>query len=304
MDLRQLEYVVAVADHGNFTRAAAQLHVAQPALSVAVRRLEIELGMKLFDRTSRRVTLTDAGAAFVVRARRIRGETDDLKTLMQTFAAGSRGRLRVSAWYHVEPRLASFLQDLVADAPLVEVSIAELPTPDALDAVRSGDLDIALVDGWDEVTGAGLDHVVLRSEPYVLVTPPGHPLAARRSVRLVDVPPQPFVVTRPGTPLRRIYEQAFAARDDRPSILIETNELASTVAFVSVGLGCAILLGSIIEPIGFAVGVVPISDAPEAALAIVWASDPANPVVQRAIALLNEKGPTGPSPAVGSERPS
>jgi DNA-binding transcriptional LysR family regulator len=171
----------------------------------------------------------------------------------------------------------------------VDVTIAELPTSEALEAIKSGDLDIAMVDGWDEIRGVGLEHIVLRSEPHVLVTTPGHPLAARKSVRLADVPLQPFVVTRSGTPLRHIYEQAIASRDDRPATLIETNELASTVAFVSVGLGCAILLGSVVEPIGFPVAVVPISDVPASVLAIVWAPKPTSPVVQRAIALLNEK---------------
>jgi LysR family transcriptional regulator, transcription activator of glutamate synthase operon len=295
MDLRQLEYVLAVAEHGNFTRAAAQLHVAQPALSVAVRRLETELGIRLFHRTSRRVTLTDAGEALVARARRIVGETNELRTLMQTFAGGSRGRLRVSAWYHMEPRLASFLLDLLAEVPLVQVTIAELAPREALEAIRTGDLDIALVDGWDAVRGEGLEHVVLRSEPYVLVTPPNHPYAGQRSVRLEDVIAEAFVIARRGTPLRRIYDQAFPSGHDQPSAVVETNELASTVAFVSVGLGCAILLRSIVEPIGLPVGVVPISDVPNAILAVVWASPPTSAVVERAVALV--KG-TVPEPVV------
>lgn len=290
MDLRQLEYALAVAEHGNFTRAAAQLHVAQPALSVAVRRLETELGVRLFHRTSRRVSLTDAGEAFIARAGRIVGETKDLRILMETFAGGSRGRLRVSAWYHMEPRLASFLQDLLAEVPMVEVTIAELAPAEALEAIRTGDLDIALVDGWDEAGGHGVEHVVLRSEPYVLVTPANHPYAARRSVRLADVMAEPFVVARRGTPLRRIYDQAFASRLEQPSAVIETNELASTVAFVSVGLGCAILLESIVKPIGLPVGVVPITGVPNAILAVVWAPGPATAVVERAIALVKEKG--------------
>jgi LysR family transcriptional regulator, transcription activator of glutamate synthase operon len=294
MDLRQLEYVLAVAEHGNFTRAAGQLHVAQPALSVAVRRLETELGVRLFHRTSRRVTLTDAGEALVARAARIVGEADELRTLMLSFAGGSRGRLRVSAWYHMEPRLASFLQDLLAEVPLVEVTIAELAPLDALEAVKAGDLDIALVDGWGEISDDGVEHVVLRSEPYVLVTPPNHPYAGKRSVRLADVLAEAFVVARRGTPLRWIYDQAFPSGHERPAAVIETNELASTVAFVSVGLGCAILLESIVEPIGLPVGVVPISDVPNAVLAVVWAQGPATAVVQRAVALVKERGAEAP----------
>jgi DNA-binding transcriptional LysR family regulator len=235
------------------------------------------------------VSVTDAGEAFIARAGRILGETKELRALMETFAGGSRGRLRVSAWYHMEPRLASFLQDLLAEVPMVEVTIAELPPSEALEAIRTGDLDIALVDGWDEASGHGVEHVVLRSEPYVLVTPPNHPYAARRSVRLTDVMAEPFVVARRGTPLRRIYDQAFALRADQPPAVIETNELASTVAFVSVGLGCAILLETIVDPIGLPVGVVPITDVPNAILAVVWAPGPATAVVERAIALVREK---------------
>ena len=289
MDLRQLEYVIAVAEYGNFTRAAAQLHVAQPALSVAIRRLETELGVRLFNRTSRRVTLTDAGEALVAQASRIVGESNELRALMQTFAGGARGRLRISAWYHVEPRLASFLRDLLEEIPMVDVTIAELTPAEALEAIRAGDLDIALVDGWDETTADDVEHLVLRSEPYVRVTPPNHPYAGLPSVRLAEVMAEAFIVARRGTPLRRIFDQAFPLERDRPPAVIETNELASTVAFVSVGLGCAVLIESVVRPIGMPVGVVPISDVPNALLAIVWAPRPGNAVVQRAIALVKEK---------------
>ena len=291
MDLRQLEYVVAVAEQGNFTRAAAELHVAQPALSVAVRRLETELGVRLFHRTSRRVSLTDAGEVLVARAHRIVGDTNELWTIMRAFAGGSQGRLRVSAWYHMEPRLGAFLKELLAEVPLVDITIAELAPADALEAIRRGDLDLALVDGWDEVQNDAVEHVVVRSEPYVLVTPPNHPYAGRPSVRLADVMPEPFVVARRGTPLRRIYDQAFPAGQEGPPMVIETNELASTVAFVSVGLGCAILLESVVQPIGMPVGVVPISDVPNAVLAVIWAFGPHNPVVERAITLVRQANP-------------
>lgn len=171
------------------------------------------------------------------------------------------------------------------------MTIAELTPREALEAIRSGDLDIALVDGWDEISMEGVEHIVVRSEPYVLVTPPNHPYAGQRSVRLSDVRAEAFVVARRGTPLRRIYDQAFPSGRDQPSVVIETNELASTVAFVSVGLGCAILLESIVGPIGLPVGVVPISDVPNAVLAVVWAPTPASPVVQRAVALVERSAP-------------
>jgi DNA-binding transcriptional LysR family regulator len=289
MDLRQLDYVLAVAEQGSFTRAARQSHVAQPALSVAIRRLERELGVRLFERTSRRVALTDAGEAFVGRARRIATETDELTTDMAAFATGTRGRLRISAWYHVEPRLTDFLRDMVAEIPEIDVTIVELPSSEAIAAIRMGDLDAALVDIWDEDELAGTEHVVLRREPYVLVTPPNHALAGRASVRVAEVLPEPFVVTQPGTPLRRCYEHAFANRSDRPRTVIETNELASTVAFVSSGLGCAILFPSIVNAIALPVGVVPIGDAPEAILAVAWPTGPATPTRDQAIRLVRQR---------------
>ena len=128
MDLRQIEYVEAVARHANFTRAAADLHVAQPALSSAVRRLESELGVRLFDRTSRRVTLTAAGDAFLLRARRILDEIGQLGADMSEYSRSSRGVIRLSWWYHVDPGVVDSLADYRAANPGIEVSVVERPT--------------------------------------------------------------------------------------------------------------------------------------------------------------------------------
>jgi DNA-binding transcriptional LysR family regulator len=304
MDLRQLEYVLAVADQGSFTRAAQQRHVAQPALSVAIRRLERELGLQLFERTSRRVALTAAGEAFVARARRVVNDTAELTAEMSAFAAGTRGRLRISAWYHVEPRLTQFVHDLIAEVPEIDVTIVELPSSEAIAAIRARDLDAALVDIWEEEELAGIEHVVLRREPHVLVTPPNHPLAARASVKVAEALPEPFVVTLPGTPLRRCYDRAFAKRSDRPRTVIETNELASTVAFVSSGLGCAILIPSVVSAIAMPVGVIPIVDAPEAILAVAWAAGPATPTRDLAIRLVRKHGPEAAAAAFGGRLPA
>jgi DNA-binding transcriptional LysR family regulator len=303
MDLRQLHYVMAVAESGSFTRAAENLHVAQPALSVSIRRLERELGVRLFERTSRRVTLTDAGEAFVRRARRVVSETDELTTDMAAFAAGNRGRLRISAWYHVEPRLTDFLRDLTAEIPEIDVTIVELPSTEAIDRIRDGDIDVALVDVWDETELIGTEHLVVRTEPHVLVTPPKHPFASRPWVRLDEVLPEPFVVALPGTPLRRCYEHAFANRAERPRTVIETNELASTVAIVAAGLGSAILIPSIVEPIALSVGVVEIRDAPRATLAVAWPTGPSTPTRDVALKLVRENAPRAGTPTrrIGSE---
>src|ERR671913_390863 len=113
MDLRHLRYVVAVADAANFTRAAGGLHVAQPALSAGIKSLENELGVRLFDRTSRRGSPTDAGAAFVAHAREILNDADALREEMAQYAGSVRGRVRLSMWYHLTPRLPDFLREFI-----------------------------------------------------------------------------------------------------------------------------------------------------------------------------------------------
>ena len=123
MDIRQIEFVDAVARHGNFTRAANELHVAQPAVSAAIRHLEDELGVRLFERTSRHVALTDAGEAFLSGARRVMAELSDLSDAMRAFGQGTRGVLRTSWWHQADPQMVRYLRDYTIKNPGVEVSI-------------------------------------------------------------------------------------------------------------------------------------------------------------------------------------
>ena len=286
MDLRQISYVEAVARNANFTRAAAELHVAQPALSVSIRRLEAELGVRLFERTSRRVSLTPAGAAFLDRAARVTRDVDALADEMRLYAGGFRGRLRLSAWYHVEPDLVDFMRDFTAANPLVEVSIQELPAPDTLAALRAGDIDLAAVVQYPELDLADFDQAALRTEPAVLVVRADDALAGRESVRLADLPGRPLVVTRPGTGLRRLLDHVFAGVADPPHIAIETNELAAMVAFASAGLGSAVLTPTVVREADFPVSLVRLADVGPFTTVAVWRKEERDPVVLSAIDLI------------------
>jgi DNA-binding transcriptional LysR family regulator len=289
MDLRQIAYVEAVARNASFTRAASELHMAQPALSLAIRRLEGELGVRLFERTSRRVTPTDAGSAFVNRAARVSREIDALAQEMRQYAEGIRGRLRISAWYHVEPDLVEFIRDFTAANPLVEVSIQELAAADALAAVRSGDIDLAGVVHYPELDFRDLERSHLRTEPAVLVLRPGDPLAGRESVKLTDLGGMAFVVTRPGTGLRRLFDHVFTGAEQRPHIAIETNELAAMVAFASAGLGCAILTPTVASEADFPVGLIRLADVGPFTIEAVWRKDQRAPVVLSAIDMIRTR---------------
>lgn len=286
MDLRQIAYVEAVARNANFTRAADELHVAQPALSVSIRRIEAELGVRLFDRTSRRVTLTPAGTAFLERAGRVGREVDALAQEMREYAGGVRGHLRISAWYHVEPDIVAFMRDFTTANPFVEVSIQELPTAEALAALRARDVDLAAVVPFPEVNLDDFEAAALRTEPAVLVVRTDDPLAGRGHVNLADLSDRPFIVTRPGTGLRRLFDHVFVGAEHPPRIAIETNELAAMVAFASAGLGSAILTATVARRADFPVGLVRLDDFGPLTLVVVWRKDQRDPVVLSAIDMI------------------
>ena len=286
MDLRQIAYVEAVARNANFTRAAAELHVAQPALSVAIRRLEAELGVRLFERTSRRVRLTPAGTAFLGRGARVSREVEALADEMREYAGGIRGRLRLSAWYHVEPDLVDFMRDFTAANPLVEVSIDELPAAESLAALRAGDIDLAAVINFPGLDLNDFGRTALRTEPAVLVVRADDALARGGSIKLVDLAGRPFVVTRPGTGLRRLLDHVFVGAERPPRIAIETNELAAMVAFASAGLGSAILTPTVVREADFPVGLVRLADVGPFTTVAVWRQDEHDPVVLSAIDMI------------------
>jgi DNA-binding transcriptional LysR family regulator len=302
MDLRQIAYVEAVARNANFTRAAAELHVAQPALSVAIRRLEAELGVRLFERTSRRVTLTPAGSAFLERAGRVRREVDALAHEMREYAGGIRGRLRLSAWYHVEPDIVEFMRDFIAADPLVEVSIQELPAAEALAALRAGDIDLAAVVRFRELDLDDLERVTLRTEPAVLVVREDDPLANADALDLTDLSGLPFVVTRPGTGLRRLFDHVFAGAARAPHIAIETNELAAMVAFASAGLGGAILTPKVARCAHFPVSLIRLADVDPFTLVAVWRRGQHDPVVRSAVDLIQRHARQAVEPEAGIAR--
>ena len=270
MDLRQLRYVVAVARLGGFTRAAEALHVAQPALSLAIRQLEAELGVRLFDRTSRRVAPTDAGIAFAARATRILDEVDGVAEEMSEFAGALRGTVRASIWYHLDPALPVLLHDFIVANPGLRFSIAELPTPAAIEELRAGTLDFGFLGMALPIDLGGLETITLREEPLVLAVRPGHPLARARAIPISRLAEVPLITGRSDTSLRRTLEHELAVAGVRPDVILETYEIAAAVAYASIGIGGVILPRSAIEGVGRPVAIVEIENAPLYRVAVAW----------------------------------
>jgi LysR family transcriptional regulator, transcription activator of glutamate synthase operon len=270
MDLRQLQFVEAVARLRNFTRAAEELHVAQPALSKAVSNLEMELGVRLFDRTSRRVSLTDAGEMFTARARRILADLDLLRSEMDELHGGVRGSVRVSTWYHLEPDLPAIIRDFTTALPGVDVSILELPAAETLDALRHDQICLGIVLLYPGLDLSEIGYEGIRTESLILVVPAGDPLAALSEVGLDRVAQRPFIAALPGTALRHWLDRALARAGVDARVVIETNEVAAGVAYVAAGLGVAVVPRSVVTRPTGTVATVPLAGEPPITMALAW----------------------------------
>jgi DNA-binding transcriptional LysR family regulator len=262
--------VEAVARHANFTRAAAELNVAQPALSLAVRNLEQELGLRLFERTSRRVVITDAGLAFVARARRILAEADGLGDEMAEYSAAVRGRIRIASSFHLDPNLPELLRIFARDNPSVEFSIVDMPSAAMLDGLRKAEIDVAFPLLSPELDMTDLEHLLVREEPLVMVVAPSDPIAALSTVRLEVLATRPYICCQPGTALRHWLDEILARAGIGVRVAIETHGVGAMVTFASIGLGATVLTSSIAEAMRTDAALIPISDAPPFRLGLAW----------------------------------
>jgi LysR family transcriptional regulator, transcription activator of glutamate synthase operon len=256
MELRQLRYLVAVAEEQHFTRAAAREHVAQPALSQQIQRLEAELGLKLVQRTTRRVAMTEAGELLVARARRAIAELDAAHAELQSLAGVQAGRLSVGALHTMGPvDLSLLLATFHRSHPGVELTVREQSSEELAAMLRDDEVELAFLSVTERMESHGLALHRLVSEELVVVLPPDHPLAGRRSVRLADLAQDAFVSFRVGSRPRELLVSAGAAAGFRPRIALESNEARRIRSLVSCGLGVALLPRSDAEAPGAAVAV-------------------------------------------------
>ncbi len=249
MELRRFRYFVAVAEELHFRRAAEQLHLAQPALSQQVKKLETELGVELFHRTRRGVALTRAGVVFLEEARLVLRLADDAARAAREAASGAVGRLRVGLLADVVP--ASVPKAIVRFStrfPGVEVSHETLSTRRAIEDVRGGRLDVAVIALPAPVAGLNVTH--LGREGIVAAIADRHPLSGRAVVPWERLADQRLVML-PRATNPAFYDGVIATCHDAgfaPSIL-ETTEAQVEHALLSVagGAGIALLTASTAE---------------------------------------------------------
>jgi DNA-binding transcriptional LysR family regulator len=253
MDLRQLSYFVAVADEGQFTRAAIRVSVAQPAVSAQIRRLERELGEPLLDRDQRAVTLTAAGEALLPHARAALAAAQRGRDTIASLRGLLHGRLRIGVSGPVDHRLAESLGDFHRAHPAIEIVLTNQHNEPLLDAVANGDIDAAVVGMGAQALPPGVRAHVVAVEPLALAVGRDHPLSRRKTITLSQLREQPMITLTRGSGLRTVLENACRDAGFTPRITAETGELRSLVELAAEGLGVAIVPRSALDYAGVAV---------------------------------------------------
>jgi DNA-binding transcriptional LysR family regulator len=288
MELRQLEYFVAVARHRHFGRAAASAYVTQPALSQQVRRLEAELGVALLRRTSRGVALTPAGEDLLVRAERILAEAAQARGEMDEHAGVVRGAVRVAATTADAMRVPEVLAAFHREHPGVRLALRHASATEVLALLRRGAVDLGVLALGAHST-EGLVVTPLGSEPLRAIAAPDDPLPA--VIGLADLRGRPFVLPEPGTALRDTVMAACQEQGFSPVPLLEVGDPATVRFLVNAGLGVSLVPASWLDPDGPAVGVAALREpAPRHALSLLAAGElpPAGRLLQHAFELGGE----------------
>jgi len=261
MELRHLKGLLAVARHGNFTRAAEDLGVVQPALSQQIAQLEAELGVALFARAGRRLELTEAGRLFLPHAERILLDVDEARREAGQHASLGRGRVVIGTISSIAVlRLPVLLARFRARHPGVEVELREGHSAWLLDLLGSGALDVALLHTGSLRTGraappsaragAPIAWATAYSEELVLIVGRRHRLSRARETTWTSLGDEPFVMFHEGSMLRNIVGAAAAVAGFSPRIALEMDETATVRSFVSAGLGVSVLPRSLAETAG------------------------------------------------------
>jgi DNA-binding transcriptional LysR family regulator len=250
MELRQLEIVVALSEELHFGRTAERVHLSQPALTQALSRFEAQLGTRLFERTSRRVTLTPAGAALVPRARALLEQAGDAADLVGRIARGEQGTVRLgvvgSAMLNLLPEL---VRSVRARHPGIELDIREEIGATQVEELRQRKLDLGIMHVASDATPEGLRILQLRAEPISVALPADHRLARRAALRLSELRDEPLVLVRPEreADTSRLYLAACADAGFAAHVGPQVTSLQAQLGLVAAGLGWAFVSRSVVE---------------------------------------------------------
>lgn len=298
MDLKQLRYFDAVAETCHFGQAAERLHLAQPALSQAIRRLEAELGVLLLARTTRQVALTPAGEFFHREVRRILGDLDASVLGAKSIAEGSRGLLRVGfTGTSAFTQLARLSRMIRSALPGVVLEVqADLLTPAQVERLLDGRLDLGVLRG--PVAEPGIATRTLLEEPLVLALPADHRLVPEPALEVADVSADEFVAY---ADTRSAVNEAMLSSCRRagfsPNITHRAPGTAALLALVAAHLGVALVPESVRSMQLKGVVFRDVAEAATIDLSLAWRADEPSALVAGALDVLDRHGFFSPHPS-------
>lgn len=250
MDFRQFRYFVAAADELHFARAAEKLGIAQPALSQQIKALENQLGARLFQRAKRRVTLTEAGEAFLDEVRATLTQAEKAVRVARDTARGETGLIDIGLVGSVmyEPLFPHTLKEYSKKHPRVQISLHEMPILTQISEVAAQHLDIAII---REPVPAGalesVDHFVLSTQRLVIAMPDEHPLSRKPALKLADLRNDAFLTFAdpPGVGIGQAVLDHCRSAGFEPRITQKVSEIATLISLVAAGLGVGLVVESI-----------------------------------------------------------
>ncbi|MBD7995099.1 LysR family transcriptional regulator [Arthrobacter sp. Sa2CUA1] len=309
MDIRQLNYFIAVAEERHFGRAAKRLHMAQPPLSQQIRQLEEQLGVRLLNRTTRRVDLTAAGQLLLDRGRQIINDVATLQADVYQVGRGATGVLRVgfsgSATYGVMPRIVRQAKQVL---PGLSLSLhGEMLTPFMEAGLRDGTLDAALL--RPPVVSPDIDYRTVTREPLVAAIPSLSALAGVGPVAMNELQDQDFIAYGPESVLHRTTSDLCREAGFQPRIAQVVGETSTMLAFVAAGGGVAVMPSSVqafqLEGVAYR----EIENVPDVELAVAWLRGHQSALLQNFLDVVISATADPPEPAASApfsndERPS
>jgi DNA-binding transcriptional LysR family regulator len=241
VDLRKLEIFITVAQRKSFSGAALALHMAQPAVSIAVRKLEESLNTQLFDRSGRKVELTAEGCNLLGRAQHILAEVEDLNRSMGAMNNLLEGELRIAcpsmlATYFLPDLLSEFLTTHSG----LKASVTQAGTTRVEQMLLEDDIELGVTTFQDSPNLADLELVPLLNEQMVLCVGNQHPWSARRRIDITDLQDSPMVVYESGYFIRTRLDQLCAERDVHPDFRLQSNFLPLLLKMVRQGMGATV----------------------------------------------------------------
>jgi DNA-binding transcriptional LysR family regulator len=243
MDLRHLRYFVAIVEEGQFVRAAAELHVAQSALSQQIRDLERELGAELLHRDRRGVTPTAAGQVLLTHARALLERAELARAEVAQLTGVITGTLRIASGSPSGPvPLPATLAEFQRRHPAVEIVIRDAPSEELIRWLEDGTVDVAVITFAPDRLPTRLQGTLITRERLLALVPYDHALAARHQVSLAELAAESLVTFPGGSGVRQTIDEGFrAAGARRPAVTAETIDPLAMIELVGVGLGVAIV---------------------------------------------------------------